>query len=263
MRLHRPWGTLRYGDEGRGPLVVLLHPLALSGAVWRRLVDDLSSEFRVVTPDARGHGESTWDGTAFSIPDLAADVAALVEHLDAGPAHLAALSMGGCTAVALAVRHPTLVGSLTLADTTADYGPDKAVTWAERATKAVSIPRERQLSFQRDRWFSPQFLEEDPAEVDRVSLIFTRTGSEAHAAACRAMGAFDDTSRLSGIGAPTRVIVGEDDYATPPDMAATLHHGIAGSDLHVLGGTRHLSLIESAEARELAREHIVAVAART
>ena len=37
MRLHRPWGTLRYGDEGRGPLVVLLHPLALSGAVWRRL----------------------------------------------------------------------------------------------------------------------------------------------------------------------------------------------------------------------------------
>ncbi|MET9819484.1 alpha/beta fold hydrolase [Streptomyces sp. NPDC006355] len=256
MTLDRPWGSLNYLDEGSGPLVVLLHPLAQAGEVWRRLIDELVPDFRVVAPDARGHGASQWDGAEFSVPDLADDVAALIDHLGAGPARLAALSMGGCTAVALAVRRPELVHSLVLADTTADYGPGKAGAWGERAAKAVTVPREKQLAFQVDRWFSPRFLEQDPAEVERVSRIFTETDSEAHAAACRALGAYDDSARLGEITASTLVLVGEDDYATPPDMAEALHAGIAGSRLQVLPEVRHLSLVESPPARALAREHL-------
>ncbi|WP_406165980.1 alpha/beta hydrolase [Streptomyces canus] len=256
MNLERPWGSLNYLDEGSGPLVVLLHPLAASGELWRRLIDELTPDFRVVAPDARGHGESSWDGKQFSVPDLADDVAALVEHLGAGPARVAALSMGGCTAVALAVRRPLLVHSLVLADTTADYGPGKAAAWGERAVKAVTVPREKQLRFQVDRWFSPSFLEQDPAEVERVSRIFTGTDSQAHAAACRALGAYDDSARLGEITAPTLVLVGEDDYATPPAMAEALHVGISGSRFHVLSEVRHLSLVENPHARALAREHL-------
>jgi 3-oxoadipate enol-lactonase len=255
MSLARPWGELHYLDEGDGPLVVLLHPLAESGEIWRRLIDELTPRYRVVAPDARGHGASTWDGTPFSIIDLADDVAALIGHLGAQPAHVAAMSMGGCTAIALAVRHPDRVASLALADTTADYGPDKAAAWAERADKAVAVPRRKQLTFQVDRWFSAAFVAEDPAEVDRVSELFVATDSEAHAAACRAMGAFDDSQRLNGITAPTLVLVGEEDYATPLAMSEALQSGIRGSTLQVLPGTRHLSLVESASARKLVHEH--------
>ncbi|MFJ9590954.1 alpha/beta fold hydrolase [Streptomyces acidicola] len=254
--LERPWGALNYLDEGSGPLVVLLHPLAESGELWRRLIDELTPRFRVVAPDARGHGDSSWDGKEFSVPDLADDVAALIEHLDAGPARVAALSMGGCTAVALAVRHPRLVHNLVLADTTADYGPDKTAAWGERAEKAVTVLREKQLLFQVDRWFSPQFLQQDPAEVERVSRIFTETDSEAHAAACRALGAYDDSGRLGEIRASTLVLVGQDDYATPPAMARALHIGIPASRLLVLPEVRHLSLVESPQARALARQHL-------
>ncbi|WP_286249506.1 alpha/beta fold hydrolase [Streptomyces graminofaciens] len=256
MTLERPWGSLNYLDEGSGPLVVLLHPLAEAGELWRRWIDELTPHFRVVAPDARGHGDSSWGGQQFSVADLADDVAALIEHLDAGPARVAALSMGGCTAVALAVRHPRAVHSLVLADTTADYGPDKAVAWGERAEKAVTVPREKQLLFQVDRWFSPGFLERDPAEVERVSRIFTETDSRAHAAACRALGAYDDSARLGEITAPALVLVGEDDYATPPAMAEALHAGIPASHFHVLPEVRHLSLVESPHARALAREHL-------
>jgi 3-oxoadipate enol-lactonase len=255
MNLRRPWGALHYLDEGSGPLVVLLHPLAMACEIWRPLVDELTPDFRVVAPDARGHGGSTWDGNPFSIPDLADDIAALIEGLGAGSARLAALSMGGCTAVAVAIRHPGLVDSLVLADTTADYGPDKAAAWAERAEKAVAVPREKQLGFQLDRWFSPRFRAEQPAEVERVSRIFTATDSRAHAAACDALGRYDDAPRLSEITASTLVLVGADDYATPPSMAQTLHAGIARSALHVLPETRHLSLVENPHARELARHH--------
>lgn len=257
MKLQRPWGATSYMDEGAGPLVVLLHPLAASGELWRPLIAELATDFRVVAPDARGHGGSAWNGAPFSVPDLADDVAALVEHLDVGPARVVALSMGGCTTIAFGVRHPELVHGLVLADTTADYGPGKEEAWGERAEKAVSVPREEQLSFQVDRWFSPGFLQSHPAEVDRVSGIFLETDSQAHAAACLALGEYDDSARLSEITAPTLVLVGEEDYATPPAMARSLHEGIAGSRLSVLPATRHLSLVESGSARELAREHLL------
>ncbi len=88
-----------------------------------------------------------------------------------------------------------------------------------------------------------------------MSRIFTATDSRAHAAACQAMGDYDDSARLPEITASTFVLVGADDYATPPSMAEALHAGIVRSRLHVLPETRHLSLVESPQARELARRH--------
>ncbi|AKE01164.1 alpha/beta hydrolase (plasmid) [Rhodococcus erythropolis] len=253
--IERPWGKYHYLDEGTGPLVVLLHPLAASGEIWRTLTDQLAPNFRVVAPDARGHGRSVWNGDRFTVSELAEDVAALIDHLGVGPAHVAALSMGGCTAIALAVRHPDQVSRLVLADTTADYGPEKESVWADRADKAVSVPRPQQLTFQVDRWFSPDFVGREPAEVDHVSKIFVATDSRAHAAACRALGSYSDANRLAEISAPTLILVGEDDYATPPAMAHNLREGIGESELHVLAQVRHMSLIESEKARELLRGH--------
>lgn len=256
MRLDMPWGSLAAVDEGRGPVVVLLHSLAQSAELWRPLMDELTPTFRVVAPDARGHGNSTWDGRPFTVADLAEDVAALIVHLDAGPVSVVGMSMGGCTAIALASRHPELVGRLVLADTTADYGEDKEEAWEARARVAVEKPREQQLDFQRDRWFSPSFVEAEPDEVRRVADIFVRTDSLAHAAACRALGAFDDSARLSQVVQPTLVLVGEDDYATPPATARALHEAIAGSRLEILPGTKHLSLVENRKTWSLLLEHL-------
>ncbi|MFF8022092.1 alpha/beta fold hydrolase [Streptomyces sp. NPDC007896] len=246
MSLRTSWGEQTWVEEGEGPLVLLLHPLALAGEFWRPLMRAFSSSFRVVAPDARGHGGSTWDGTDFSVEDMAADAAALLEHLGA-PAAVVGLSMGGCAATALAVRRPDLVTRLVLADTTADYGPGKEAAWEGRAVNAVETPREQQLKFQHDRWFSPTFLQSEPAEVDRVSAIFVGTDSTAHAAACRALGRYDDSGRLGDITAPTLVLVGDEDYATPPPMAQALHRGIRDSQLVVLDRTRHMSLIQNRE----------------
>ncbi|MDQ0380463.1 alpha/beta fold hydrolase [Amycolatopsis thermophila] len=232
----------RTGEHGRP--VVLLHPLALSGAVWDPVAAYLGTRQRVLAPDARGHGKSGWDGAEFTVADMAADAAAVIEEAGDGPADVIGLSMGGSTALVLAATRPELVHRLVLADATACYGPNRVAEWAERAERAERVPRAQQLTFQRDRWFAEEFRAQHPEEVERVCDIFLATDSAAHAAACRALGALDATGLVPQVRAETLILVGEEDYATPPAMAEALAAGIPGSRLEVLARTRHLSLLE-------------------
>jgi 3-oxoadipate enol-lactonase len=243
--LARPWGTITAEVTGYGQAVVLLHPLAMSRAFWAPLARALAVRFRVITIDARGHGDSRWDGSPFSIADLARDAAAACEELAPDGGHVLGMSMGGCVALSLAEQRPDLVRGLVLADTTADYGPGKAASWAARAATATGKPRRDQLPFQIDRWFSAAFAARETAEVQRVCEIFTATDSQAHAQACRALGDFDGTGFLPWIQCPALVVVGEHDQATPPSMARALRDGIAGAELLVLPGVRHFALTEA------------------
>ena len=246
------------GGDGGDP-VLLLHPLASSGEIWRPVGEELGRSGRTVLAlDARGHGDSAWDGGPFTVEDMADDAAAVLDALGLGPVGVVGMSMGGCTALALALRRPDLVSRLVLADTTASYGPDRVASWEQRAVQAESSPREALLDFQLTRWFSDDFRAADPAECDRVAGIFVGTTAQAHAAACRALGAFDVTDRLPEITAEALVLVGEEDYATPPAMAEALAAGLPKADLRVLPRTRHLSMVENRDTWRAAGTHLEA-----
>ena len=244
MRVDTPRGGFEVARTGYGRPLVALHALALSGRMWDPMAAALAGSRTVLAPDARGHGGSDWDRGLFTIADLADDVAAVVEASADGPVDVIGLSMGGSTAILLAQRRPDLVARLVLADTTACYGANRVAQWTERAEKAVGVPREKQVEFQVDRWFSPAFVQTRPDEVRRVSEIFVATDSAAHAAACHAFAGLDAEAGLGDIKAPTLVLVGREDYATPPAMAKVLAAGIPDAQLKVLEDTRHLSLIE-------------------
>ncbi|MGH3377725.1 MAG: alpha/beta fold hydrolase [Actinoallomurus sp.] len=246
-------GPIAVRRQGAGEPVVLLHPLALSGDLWGPLAAALSEDFDVLSLDLRGHGASGCDGRPFSIEDLALDVAGTLDALELGAVDMLGMSMGGSVAVTFAGLFPERVRSLVLADTTAWYGENAAGAWAERAERAAGVPRAEQLPFQVDRWFSPAFRESGPDEVERVTRIFLRTDSKAHAAASIAMGRLDARPLLPDVRATTLVVVGQDDYATPPAMAGELAGGIPGATLLPLPGLRHLSLIERPELSEVVR----------
>ncbi|MGH3279181.1 MAG: alpha/beta fold hydrolase [Trebonia sp.] len=255
---HGPRQQIAYRRSGAGHPLVLLHPLALSGVVWGEFAERLSGTFDVIAPDARGHGDSGWDGEPFGIDDLGDDVHALLDALGIQAAHVIGLSMGGSTAVNFAGRCPERVSAMFLADTTAWYGAKAPQTWEERAQGVLDRPRERQVGFQVDRWFTEAFRNRNPAEVNRVVGIFLRTSGLAHAQACRALGTMDSRALLSKITAPTLVVAGEGDYATPPAMAKAIADGVPGGQARVIPGLRHMSLVESPALADLATESITA-----
>lgn len=249
-------GRMATWTWGSGEPVVLLHPLALAGELWRPMGTALASDFGVFAPDLRGHGGTSWDRDEFSVQDMAGDLAQALDTLSLRQVHLLGMSMGGSVAMTFAALYPERVRSLTLADTTAWYGEQAPAVWADRAEKAASVPRDRQVTFQVDRWFSDGFAADHPTEVRRVVDIFVATDSQAHAAACRMFGRMDVRDLLPAITARTLVLVGEHDYATPPAMADVLTRAIPNATLRVLPDLRHMSLVEQPELVAVIRDHL-------
>jgi len=234
--------TLR--GDGREPRIAFIHSLALNHEVWQPVAERLSANASVVTYDCRGHGASTRANGPYTLGLFADDLAGVLDAVGWRSATVVGASMGGSVALAFALRHPTRVEGLGLVDTTAWYGPDAERNWEERARRALAEGMAALLAFQLTRWFSDSFRQAHPEVAAHFAEVFTQNDPGCYAAACRMLGSFDFRSELGRITAPTSVIVGEEDYATPVAMAESLHAAIRGSSLHILPATRHLSPLE-------------------
>lgn len=234
--------ALQQGSDDR-EAVVLLHSLALDAGVWQSVVPLLESQFRVVALDLRGHGNSP-RSVEFTIEDLADDVAETVASIGVDRATVVGLSLGGCVAQSVAVRHPGSVHSLVLADTTAWYGVDALEAWEGRADRARQQGLESLADFQLERWFSDSFRLGNGPLCDRLLATFRANDVDAYAAACRALGRYDGRGDVESIGVPTEIVVGEHDGATPPSDAHDLGARISDSNVTVLPDAKHLTALE-------------------
>ena len=98
--------------------LVMVHGLAANIAFWYfKYACELAKDFRVTVFDLRGHGRSEMTPTGYAPVNLARDMAALMDELNIGKAHIVAHSFGGVIAMNFALRHPERIRSLVLADT--------------------------------------------------------------------------------------------------------------------------------------------------
>ena len=97
---------LAYTDEGRGPVVLMLHGFPFDRSMWRGQVEKLSEDFRVIAPDFRGHGETPPTREPSTMEELAEDLAALLDELNVPRAVVCGLSMGGYVALRFVAWHP-------------------------------------------------------------------------------------------------------------------------------------------------------------
>jgi pimeloyl-ACP methyl ester carboxylesterase len=107
---------LFYTEHGTGPPVLAIHGWSCDSNDWMWQIPALEAGHRVIAPDLRGHGRSSVPAGGFTPPRFAADLARLLERLDAGPVVAMGHSLGTVVASTLAVEHPELVSVLILVD---------------------------------------------------------------------------------------------------------------------------------------------------
>jgi 3-oxoadipate enol-lactonase len=237
---------LAYDDVGRGPAVVLLHGFPFNRSMWAEQQRALAADYRVITPDLRGMGETTVAEGPATMEELAHDVAALMDKLGVGRAAVGGLSMGGYVALAFYRRHRLRTRALILADTRPGADTDEARRAREQ--QAQKILKEGTGAIADDflkKVLTFETLAEKPEVVARVREMILTTDARGAASALRGMAVrHDQTSFLEDVIVPTLILVGSEDQLTPPKEAELMRREIRGSRVEVIDGAAHLSNVE-------------------
>jgi 3-oxoadipate enol-lactonase / 4-carboxymuconolactone decarboxylase len=242
--------------SGAMPLL-LGSSIGTSGALWAEAVPALTRSGRaVVRWDLPGHGGSpgellpaarSTDGSA-TVADLGALVLDLADSLGIARFDYAGDSLGGAIGGWLAVHHPDRVHALAILCSSAHFGdPDNWLARARsvRADGAAAMAELAETA--PDRWFPADSPIRGSAAAAELTAVHRAVDPASYAACCDAIAAFDLRAELGEITAPTLVIAGRQDRATPPSHARELADGIADSTLIELAGVGHLAPIESPE----------------
>ena len=240
---------MAYDDVGSGPAVVLLHGFPFNRSMWREQREALKASYRIITPDLRGHGETSASAEPATMDEMARDVAALMDELDIRRASLGGLSMGGYVSFAFYRRFPLRVRALILADTRPQADTEEARRNREQqARKALTEGMSGISEVMLPKLLAKRTLREQPERFARVREMIKGTKPIGAAAALRGMAARpDQTAFLPSILVPTLILVGSEDELTPPTDAEFMHREIRGSRLVRLEGAAHVSNIENAE----------------
>lgn len=211
------------------PPLVLGPSLGTSRAVWEPQLPSLTRHFRTLRFDLPGHGGST----STVLPDpapgrttvehLAALVLALADHYGWHRVHYAGISLGGAIGAHLATHHPSRVASLALICSSAHFGA--AQPWRDRADLVRLKGTAPLLETSPSRWFATADTADTPFGR-RLLRSLADADPVGYASCCDALADYDLRPHLAAISAPTLVVGGTLDTATPLEHARELAEGI-------------------------------------
>ena len=228
--------------------MLFLHSMAGSRTSWRAQIERLSSRFRCVALDLPGYGRSTPLPCTTPMQQIADEIAAfLPSQLGLVSAHFVGLSVGGMILQLLATRHPAMVRSLTIMDSSPQFGFGGAANPSEfldsisaqlrsgTGTQSFCDAMVRAI-------MAPDTLE---SVYSAAAADMGRGTSEGFSLCAHLIAGHDARAIWPGIAAPTLVMVGENDRETPISYAKALADRIPNAELHVTPRAGHLANIEN------------------
>ncbi|WP_200301231.1 bifunctional 3-oxoadipate enol-lactonase/4-carboxymuconolactone decarboxylase PcaDC [Streptomyces adelaidensis] len=235
---------LNHRAEGpaSAPPLLLGPSLGTSTKLWDKVAPELSITHRVIRWDLPGHGGSPADliGPGATVADLTDLVLGLADSLGVERFAYAGVSLGGAVGLHLAAHHPERISSLAVLCSSAHFNGAKP--WQERAELVRREGLAGVAATADSRWFTPGFT------VPELVADHRNADPEAYAACCDALAAFDIREHLPSISAPTLLVAGRQDPATPPAHLREIADAVPGSSLTELSGASHLAPAERPEA---------------
>jgi 3-oxoadipate enol-lactonase len=237
------------------PVLLLGSSLGTSLRMWDGQ-QPLAERLRLVRFDHRGHGASPVPPPPYEIADFARDVLALMDHVGIERASYCGLSIGGMAGIWLGAHAPDRIDNLILVCTSAHLPP--ASLWQERAHAVLAAGSPDAIADRVvERWLTPGFAAEHPDVRAGLRAMLAGTDASGYAASCGAVERMDLRGDLARIAAPTLVISGSDDPATPVEHQRLIAAAIPGARHEIVGPAAHLAAVEQPEAvNRLILEHL-------
>jgi len=164
------------------PALVLSNSLGTNHRLWDGQLDRLERLFRVLRYDTRGHGDSGAPAGDYSLSRLGRDVLSLMDHVAITRAHIGGISLGGITALWLAVHAPDRVDRLVLANTAARIGSTES--WGERMQLVTNGGIAAIADATMERWFTRRFREAQPATVAGIRAMLLAVPATGYLGCC-------------------------------------------------------------------------------
>ena len=221
------------------PVLVLGNSLGTTSELWRPQEEALAGHYRLLRFDHPGHGGSPARPGPYSIAALGQDVLRLLDEFGIPAASYCGISLGGMIGIWLAANAPERIAGLGLCCTSAYLPP--AGGWHDRAARVRAGGTAAVSGLAMGRWFTDAFRAREPDTVARIRADLEEVNPEGYAGCCEAIADMDLRPSLGQVRAPTLVIAGAEDPATPPWHGAAIAAGIPGARLRVVRGASHLA----------------------
>lgn len=220
--------------------------------LWAPALPYLKANFQVIAWDLPGHGESKPSTEEFTLAELSTAVTRAVGALRAdgviaedGKLFYAGVSVGGATALQLAVDHAGFFNGLASICSAAKIGTPEG--WTERAGYVAKAGTPTMVAGSAERWFAPGFIEQEPVITTELLHSLQNADRFAYAHVCGALAGFDVREQLAATTDPILAINGAHDTVCPPAdaefIAATAPQGKAA----VVESAAHLAPAEAPE----------------
>jgi len=241
-----------YTEQGSGDeTIVFGHGLLMDTSMWDAVAPQFANQYRVICFDFRGQGKTADPGQGYDIDTLVKDVSAFIRAISTQPVHYVGLSMGGMVGLPLAARHPDLLRSLVLLDTSAQAEPRRNVIKYAVMTAIVKsfgvkplVPAMLPLMFGKSTLNNPAKREIISYWKQKLlGLNRTIVGPVSGVTKRR-----DVTGELVNIKCPTLMIVGDEDLTTPLSCAENIAAHIANVELKIIPQCGHSSALEKPDA---------------
>lgn len=236
---------IHYADDGPAdaPVLMFSNSLAANLSMWQVQAAYFSNRFRVIRYDQRGHGGTAVPAGPYTFEQLSGDAVALLDALDIATAHFVGLSMGGMTALGLALDHSDRMASITACNCVAGYAPDGIKVWDERIAAVSKSGLEPILDGTLERWFTAPTRAARPDDMAAVRAMIAATPVQGYLGCCGALKQLNYLERLADITIPTLFIAGTHDLGAPAAAMRDMHERAAGSRYVELDAA-HVSNIE-------------------
>jgi len=241
---------IAYTVLGDGPPLVLLHPFPVNHEFWLPAAQALTSRYRIVIPDVRGHGESDLGDGPATMEKHADDLARVLDDADVGRAVFAGVSIGGYILFEFWRRYRGRVAGLALCCTRPQA--DTAEARAGRLKAAEDVLEQGTEPFIESmlpRVFSQRTLTTRPDLVEQTRGMMRKMSPADIAGVQRGMAQRPDSvPTLQTINIPTLLVMGEEDRFAPVSDGELMRSHISGSRLAIIPHAGHFAVWEQPEA---------------